>query len=56
MVQDLTLPCDSSYFCLQLGYNNLRNSLAVAKEVLNQTDGRLLFLAASAPSLRGADG
>lgn len=52
MAPDLTLPCDSSYFCLRFGYNNLRNSLAVAEEVLNQTDGRLLFLAASFPSLR----
>lgn len=56
MAQDLTLPCDSSYFCLQFGYNNLRNSLAAAEKVLNQTDGHLLFLAASAPSLQGTYG
>lgn len=56
MARDLTLSCDSACFCLQFGYNNLRNSLAVAEEALNQTDGRLLFLAASVPSLQGADG
>lgn len=51
-----SIACDSSYFCLYCGYNNLRNSLATADGVLNQTDGRLLFLAAAPTSLQGADG